>query len=86
MGGREKAGAMSEMNAYICADRDDQRALTEEEFLFGEADRVDLKAAYLYGAQGRAKPADAIKISMIDPLALADSAKPSFISRQVVSL
>lgn len=55
---------MSEMNAYMCADRDDQRAMTEEEFLFGEADRVDLKAAYLYGAQGRAKPADAIETMM----------------------
>ena len=55
---------MTEMNAYMCADRDDQRALTEEEFLFGEADRVDLKAAYLYGEQGRAKPADAIETMM----------------------
>ncbi len=51
---------MSEMNAYMCADRDDQRAMTEEEILFGEADRVDLKAAYLYGA----KPADAIETMM----------------------
>lgn len=36
------------MNAYMSADRDDQRALTEEEYLFGEADQVDL-SDYLYG-------------------------------------
>lgn len=56
------------MNAYMSADRDDQRALTEEEFFFDEADRVNLRDEYLFGhtvaTSTPARPADAIEAMM----------------------